>query len=97
LTLSRQLSYEFAFVAILCTVALFLFPAVQGPYSAVHGPVTALVSLKAKVFLCLALLLAAMHLFARCVAVCLLAPRISLDALFLPRSFDSEHADVLRC
>jgi hypothetical protein len=97
LTLSRQLSYEFALVAILCTVALFLFPAVQGPYSAVHGPVTALLSLKAKVFLCLALLLAAMHLLARCVAVCHLALRISLDGLFLPRSFDSEHTDVLRC
>ena len=53
--LPRQLSYEFALVAILCTVALFLFPAVQGPYSAVHGPVTALLSLKAKVFLCLRL------------------------------------------
>jgi hypothetical protein len=97
LTISRQLSYEFAVVAILCTVALFLFPAVQGPYSAVHGPVTALLSLKAKVFLCLALLLAAMHLSARCVAVCHLALRISLDGLFFPRSFDSEHADVLRC
>jgi hypothetical protein len=97
LTLSRQLSYEFALVAILCTVALFLFPAVQGPYSAVHGPVTALLSFKAKVFLCLALLLAAMHLLARCVAVCHLALRISLGGLFPPRSFDSEHTDVLRC
>ncbi len=95
--LSRQLSYEFVLVAILCTVALFLFPAVQGPYSAVHGPVTALLSLKAKVFLCLALLLAAMHLLARCVAVCHLALRIPLDGLFFPASFDSEHAAVLRC
>lgn len=97
MTLSRQVSYEFALVAILCTVALFLFPAVQGPYSAVHGPVTALLSLKAKVFLCLALLLAAMHLLARCVAVRHLALRIPLDGLFFPASFDSEHAAVLRC
>ena len=95
--LSRQLSYEFALVAILCTVALFLFPAVQGPYSAVHGPVTALLSLKAKVFLCLALLLAAMHLLTSCVAVCYLARRIPLDGLFFLVSFDSEHAAVLRC
>jgi hypothetical protein len=97
LTISRQLSYEFALVAILCTVTLLLFPAVQGPYSAVHGPVTALLSLKAKVFLCLTLLLAAMHLFACCVAVCHLALRISLDGPFLLAAFDSEHAAVLRC
>lgn len=95
--LSRQLSYEFVLVAILCTVALFLFPAVQGPYSAVHGPVTALLSLKAKVFLCLTLLLAAMHLLARCVDVSHLALRIPVDELFFPVSFDSEHAAVLRC
>jgi hypothetical protein len=97
LTLSRQLSYEFAVVAILCTVALFLFPAVQGPYSAVHGPVTALLSFKARVFICLALLLAAMHLFARYVAVCQLVLRISLDGPFLPLAFDSKHPAVLRC
>jgi hypothetical protein len=97
LTLSQHLSYEFALVAILCTVALFLFPAVQGPYCAVHGPVTALLSLKAKVFLCLVLLLAATHLLAHSVAVCHLALRIPLDRVFLPSSFDLEHADLLRC
>jgi hypothetical protein len=97
LRLSRQLSYEFVLVAILCTFALFLFPAVQGPYSAVHGPVTALLSLKAKVFLCLALLLAAMHLLTRFVAVCHPALRIQLDGLVFPASFDSDHAAVLRC
>ena len=97
MTLPRQLSYQFALVAILCTVALFLFPAVQGPYSAVHGPVTALLSLKAKVFLGLALLFAAMHLFGRCLAMCRLVLRIRPDRCFLPTSFDSEHAAVLRC
>jgi hypothetical protein len=97
LTISRQLSYEFVLIAILCVVALFFFPAVQGPYSAVHGPVTALLSLKAKVFLCLALLLAAIHLFAHRVAVCHLGLRIPLDRSFLPTSFDYEHAAVLRC
>lgn len=30
----------FALLAVVCVVAVFLFPAVQGPYSAVHGPVT---------------------------------------------------------
>ncbi|MGA3212015.1 MAG: hypothetical protein ABSD20_11975 [Terriglobales bacterium] len=39
---------EFAIVAMLCVAAIFLFPAMQGPYSAVHGPVTALLSVRAR-------------------------------------------------
>ena len=50
-----------------------------------------------RVFICLALLLAAMHLFARYVAVCQLVLRISLDGPFLPAAFDSKHPAVLRC
>lgn len=92
----RQLRYELALVAILCVIALFFFPALQGPYSAVHGPVTALLSLKAKLFLCLALLLAAMHLLMRCVSVCSTL-RIPLDTLFLGARFDPDHNAVLRC
>jgi hypothetical protein len=30
----------FALLAVVCVVAVFFFPAAQGPYSAVHGPVT---------------------------------------------------------
>jgi hypothetical protein len=93
----RQLSYELTLVAILCIIALFLFPAVQGPYSAVHGPVTALLSIKAKLFLCLTLLLAAMHLLVRCVAICACAFRPSVDGSFLRAALDSEHTSVLRC
>jgi hypothetical protein len=40
-----------AILAIACVVGLFLFPAAHGPYSAVHGPVTALRSLRAGVSL----------------------------------------------
>lgn len=46
---SRQLNCDFAIVAILCTIALFLFPAIHGSYSAVHGPVTALRATKSRV------------------------------------------------
>lgn len=46
--LSRQFSYEFAIVAILSIIIIFFFPAVFGSYSAVHGPVTALRSARAK-------------------------------------------------
>lgn len=34
-------------VAVLCVLGIFFFPVVNGPYSAVHGPVTALLSIRA--------------------------------------------------
>jgi hypothetical protein len=43
----RHLGYQFTIFAIFCTVAIFVFPAGSGSYSAVHGPVTALLSLRA--------------------------------------------------
>ena len=42
-----RLACAFAAFSILCVLMIFLFPAMQGPYSAVHGPVTALLSMKA--------------------------------------------------
>ena len=37
----------FAVLAVLCVLTMFFFPAVEGPYCAVHGPVTALLSIRA--------------------------------------------------
>ncbi|HTW30735.1 MAG TPA: hypothetical protein VMD76_03595 [Candidatus Sulfotelmatobacter sp.] len=36
-----------AVLAVLCVLSIFFFPGLQGPYSVVHGPVTALLSLQA--------------------------------------------------
>ncbi len=36
-----------AVIAVLCVLTIFFFPAMQGPYSVVHGPVTALLSVRA--------------------------------------------------
>jgi hypothetical protein len=36
-----------AVLAVMCVLAIFFFPAGQGPYPAVHGPVTALLSIRA--------------------------------------------------
>ena len=36
-----------AVLAAFCVLVVFFFPALQGPYPAVHGPVTALLSLRA--------------------------------------------------
>jgi len=34
--------YELTFVTVICVLMMFFFPAMAGPYSAVHGPATAL-------------------------------------------------------
>jgi hypothetical protein len=95
--ISRQLSYELALVTILCTSALFFFPAVSGPYSAVHGPVTDLLWLTAKLLMLSAFLLAAR-------GVCGLGRVGSSRAIPIPdddgcwfRSSGSPALDVLRC
>jgi hypothetical protein len=45
-----------AVVAVLCVLTIFLFPAMEGPYCAVHGPVTALLSIRASATLRLRML-----------------------------------------
>jgi hypothetical protein len=58
--ISGRIEYEMAFLALLCTLSIFLFPAVQGPYSAVHGPVTTLQSIRVAARLRLSILAAAL-------------------------------------
>jgi hypothetical protein len=36
----NRLAFWLAMVSVVCVLAVFFFPSVQGPYSAVHGPVT---------------------------------------------------------
>jgi hypothetical protein len=43
---SGRMEYELAIVAVLCVLAIFLFPASTGSYSVVHGPVTALLAFR---------------------------------------------------
>jgi hypothetical protein len=42
-----RIGCELAVVAVLCVLTIFLFPAMQGPYSVVHGPATALLAARA--------------------------------------------------
>ena len=44
----RHFGFKFVLLLILCTAALFFFPVAHGSYSAVHGPVTALQSIKSR-------------------------------------------------
>jgi hypothetical protein len=60
--ISGRIEYEMAFLALVCTLSIFLFPAVQGPYSAVHGPVTTLQSIRLAARLRLSILAAALSI-----------------------------------
>ena len=44
---SARFAWILALLATLCVLAVFFFPGIEGPYSAVHGPVTALLSVRA--------------------------------------------------
>lgn len=43
----ERIACALALFAVLCVLAIFLFPVMEGPYPAVHGPVTALLSIRA--------------------------------------------------
>ena len=43
----RPFGFELVILSIVCIIGIFLFPASAGPYSAVHGPVTALLAVRA--------------------------------------------------
>jgi hypothetical protein len=42
-----RIAYALAVVAVLCVLTVFFFHAIEGPYSVVHGPATALLSARA--------------------------------------------------
>jgi F0F1-type ATP synthase assembly protein I len=46
-----RIACALAVLAVVCVLALFFFPGIEGPYSAVHGPVTALLSIRAAALL----------------------------------------------
>lgn len=61
----RRIGCELAVLAVLvvlCVAVLFFFPAIDGPYSAVNGPVTALQSAQAAARLRIAIFQAAFSL-----------------------------------
>jgi hypothetical protein len=45
-TTQRLFGHELAVITIVCVLGIFLFPVSAGPYSAVHGPATALVAIR---------------------------------------------------
>lgn len=45
--ISGRIGDALATLAVVCVLTIFLFPAMQGPYSVVHGPASALLAIRA--------------------------------------------------
>ena len=43
----NRIESALAVIAVVCVLSVFFFPALRGPYSVVHGPVTALLAARA--------------------------------------------------
>jgi hypothetical protein len=84
------------FLAILCVIFVFFFPTVSGPYSAVHGPVTVLRSVCARLKMLLVVLAVAFITGADCLLNSACALLAALPAKFFP-SPASGRITVLRC
>lgn len=93
---TSNLDFTTVLVTIICTVLIFLFPAVRGPYSAVNGPVTGLRAMVAGLRMRFLIALPAIHLASLSVTSCLHKFSSACRTLFLPHS--PPHDDlVLRC
>jgi hypothetical protein len=93
----RNPRYEFVILAIMCTVAIFLFPTARGHYSAVHGPVTTLLSLPVKLRIWLGMALAALRV-SGCMQYDSFAElRLVWQTILLPQAVPPGTVAVLRC
>jgi uncharacterized membrane protein len=91
------LACQLAIVTILCVLGIFLFPAASGPYSAVHGPASALIAIRAAMQFYRAIAVAALC-FSGGIIFWYRSARIprfldSAGSLFAPPGF----ASILRC
>jgi hypothetical protein len=65
---SGRIGCEFAVLAVVCVLSIFLFPCVRGPYCVVHGPATALRAIAFAARLRLAIFAAAFQSFSHSLA-----------------------------
>ena len=94
----RRIGHEIAVLAILSVLAIFLFPGLQGPYSVVHGPATALQAARAAVRLRIAMAPSALN----AQQAGLISPSIALSWMLLSNpKFQAvgsrEINSILRC
>ena len=90
-----------ALLAAFCVLGIFFFPVMDGPYSAVHGPVTALLSIRAAASLRIAIVrggIAAIRgWFGRVGTALATLSWTALQTAVGPNSLPAELAIVLRC
>ncbi len=96
--ISGRIGCELAVVAVLGILTIFLFPSMHGPYSVVHGPVTALLAMRAAARLQTAITQGAFL----CLGNFLISPLVALafvslgEAGFCPANL-AERKIILRC
>ena len=78
--ISSRIGCELAVLTVLCVLMIFFFPAMQGPYSVVHGPVTALQAARAAAHLRTAIVQGAFNSLGNCP----ISPLVVLSWMALP-------------
>jgi hypothetical protein len=93
-------SFAIALVAVMmfCTVLLLICPVAWGPYSATHGPATALRSMRLSAILVFSMLLAATSLMGNFSVPALLRSSVPTTVIIVPREGQASGAcSQLRC
>lgn len=94
-----RIAYALAVVAVFCVLTVFFFHSIQGPYSVVHGPVTALLSLRAASGLRMTIMFAGLCVWT--VRANVVIVLMSLAAVWSPQlsaeSLPGSGAQILRC
>lgn len=95
--ISGRIGCELAVVAVLCVLTIFLFPSMQGPYSVVHGPATALLAARAAARLRISVVRSALNSLGKClISPLAILPWCHLKPQFISLSLP-ELASILRC
>jgi hypothetical protein len=88
-----------AVVAVVSVLSIFFFPSLQGPYSVVHGPVTALLSFRAATVLRNAIVRAGQSVRQSCERMAAAPARSerAISAIEIPAEMTSAGGSILRC
>ncbi len=96
--ISGRIGCELAVVAVVCVLTIFLFPAMQGPYPVVHGPVTALQAARSALRVQIAIVQAALNSTGNSLISPLAASSATAPPMTeLEAAGSSEHNTILRC
>jgi hypothetical protein len=99
--ISGRTEWALAVLAAFCVLVVFFLPALQGPYPAVHGPATALLSLRAVARLRLDVMRERLRAIpARVASARVIVPALRAESLVLhfgPQNSSPASGSILRC